>query len=138
MVTGEQVDDFESLVAYWERIQALLGEGGKYSVNVNVAGPATIAGDVAFAHGTTDDTARTSDGNEYRFEGFWTAICTRQADGWKIVRVHGSMDAITNTFVTTAIRTTGTLASIIGGVVGFVLGAVVFWLLGRRRSALAV
>jgi ketosteroid isomerase-like protein len=137
MITGEEVDSYESLAAYWERIQGLLGEGGKYSVQVNVAELATIVGDVAFARGTTEDLAVTSDGKEYRFAGFWTAICIREADGWKILRVHGSMDAITNTFVTTAIRTTSTFASIIGGVVGFVLGAIVFWLLGRHRRSLA-
>jgi ketosteroid isomerase-like protein len=136
MITGEAVDSFESLDAYWERIQALLGDGGTYRVKVNVAELATIVGDVAFARGTTEDTAVTSDGKEYQFEGFWTAICTREADGWKILRVHGSMDAITNTFVKTALRTTATSTAIIGGIVGFAVGAILFWLVGRRRRSL--
>ncbi len=98
MVTGEEVNDYAALDAYWKRIQGLLGDGGKYSVKVNIPEQATIAGDIAFAHGTTEDTAVTSDGKEYKFTGFWTAICARQDGGWKIVRIHGSMDAITNTF----------------------------------------
>src|SRR5689334_7978173 len=35
MVTGEEVHNFESLDAYWNKIQALLGKVGKYSVKVN-------------------------------------------------------------------------------------------------------
>jgi ketosteroid isomerase-like protein len=137
MVTGEEVNDYAALDAYWKKIQGLLGERGKYSVKVDIPEQATIAGDVAFAHGTTEDTAITSDGKEYKFTGFWTAICARQDDGWKIVRIHGSMDAITNTFVVAALRAASTSAAIFGGVAGFVVGAILFWILGRRQCRAA-
>jgi ketosteroid isomerase-like protein len=134
MVTGEEVNSFEELEAYWKRIQGLLGSGGKYSVKINIPESAKIVGDVAFAHGTTEDTAVTSAGKEYKFQGFWTAICTRQGDGWKIARIHGSMDAIGNTFVATALKSASVTAAIIGGVLGFVIGAILLWILGRRRG----
>ena len=134
MVTGEEIDSFDSLQAYWMKIQDLLGDGGTYRVKVNVPEPATIVGDLAFAHGTTDDTAITSSGQEYEFKGYWTAICQREDEEWKIIRIHGSMDAITNTFVATALKGASTSAGIFGGVAGFVIGGGLFWLLGKRRS----
>ncbi len=138
MVTGEEVNDFQSLETYWNKIQRLLGNDGKYSVKINLPAPATIVGDVAYAHGTTDDTAVTSAGKEYRFQGFWTAVCRREGASWKIARIHGSMDAITNPFVTSAIRSAAMPAAIIGILLGSVLGAFVFWTLARRRTRVAV
>jgi len=138
MVTGEEIESFDSLQAYWDRIQGLLGDGGKYTVKVHVAQPATIIGDVAFAYGTTDDTAITSSGKEYDFQGFWTAICRRDGEGWKIERIHGSMDAITNTFVAAALRNTAMWSGLVGGLVGFVIGGVLIWPVARRRSAQSI
>lgn len=62
MVTAEEVDSFASLDAYWQNIQGLLGKGGAYRLKVNVPQPAVIVGDLAYAHGTTDDVATTSAG----------------------------------------------------------------------------
>jgi ketosteroid isomerase-like protein len=138
MVTGEEVSSFESLDAYWKKIQGLLGKGGKYTVKIKVPERATIAGDLAYAHGTSEDTAVTAAGREYRFQGFWTAVCARQADGWKIARIHGSMDAISNTFVMSAIRMASTTSALIGGVVGFAIGAILLWILARRRGRSSV
>jgi ketosteroid isomerase-like protein len=137
MVTGEEVASLESLDAYWNKIQGYLGDGGKYTVKVNVPEPATIIGDLAYARGTTDDLAVTSDGKEYPFEGFWTAVCRREGDSWKIVRIHGSMDALTNIFAMTSLQRASTYAGVIGGVVGFLLGALVLWLVSRRRRTLS-
>ncbi len=134
MVTGEEVASLESLDAYWKKIQSYLGDGGKYTVKVNVPEPAAVIGDLAYASGTTDDLAITSDGKEYPFHGYWTAVCRREGDGWKIVRIHGSMDALTNTFAMTSLQRASTYAGIIGGVVGFLLGALVLWMISRRRS----
>ncbi len=134
MITGEETTDLQSLEAYWQKIQKLLGDGGEYTVAVNVPEPATIVGDLAFAHGSTDDTVVTSSGKTYEFNGYWTAICRREADGWKIVRIHGSMDSITNTFVKGALTKVTRVAGFGGGAIGFVLGASLLWLLKRRRA----
>jgi ketosteroid isomerase-like protein len=138
MVTGEEVNSYESLDAYWNKIQSLLGKGGKYSVKINVAGPATIVGDIAYAHGTTEDTAVTGAGKEFKFQGFWTAICKRSGNGWKISRIHGSMDAITNAFVQPLIKASALTGGTIGGVVGLVVGAALAWLWRRRGGQPAV
>jgi ketosteroid isomerase-like protein len=132
MVTGEEVDSFDSLNAFWQKVQGLLGQGGTYRVKVNVDERATIIGDIAFAHGTTEDTAITSENKEYRFQGFWTAICRREEEGWKIVRIHGSMDALTNTFVASAIKASAVSSALLGAVVGLFIGCVAWWIWARR------
>jgi ketosteroid isomerase-like protein len=134
MVTGEEVASLESLDAYWAKIQGYLGDGGKYTVKVKVPEPATIIGDLAYAHGTTEDLAVTSDDKKYPFQGYWTAVCRRDGDAWKIVRIHGSMDALTNTFVMTSLQRASTYSGVIGGVAGFLLGALIVWVVVRRRS----
>lgn len=134
MVTGEEVKGFEALEAYWTKIQKLLGNGGKYSVKVEIAGPATIVGDFAYAHGTTQDTVVTSAGKQYAFQGMWTAICRRDNDSWKITRIQGSMDAITNAFVTSMLKASAVSSGLTGGAIGFLLGAFALWVLGRRRQ----
>ncbi len=134
MVTGEETKNLESLETYWQKIQDLLGDGGEYTVNVNVPEPATIVGEFAFAHGTSDDTVITASGKQYEFKGYWTAICRREADGWKIVRIHGSMDSITNTFVKGALTKVTRVAGFGGGAIGFVIGASLLWVIKRRGS----
>jgi ketosteroid isomerase-like protein len=134
MVTAEEVNSFASLDEYWQKIQGLLGQGGTYQMKVNVPQPAQIVGDLAYAHGTTDDVAKSSAGNEYRFVGHWTAICRKGEGGWKIVRIHGSMDPIGNTFVATAVKSASYTAAATGGVMGAILGCIATLLLRRRPA----
>ncbi len=134
MVTAEEVDSFQSLDAYWKKIQGLLGNGGTYSVKVNIPQPAEIVGDIAFAHGTTEDVAITSAGKEYRFSGRWTAVCRKEDGEWEIVRIHGSMDPITNSFVAAAVKGASYTAAGIAGVVGLIAGVVLTLMVRRRRG----
>ncbi|WP_425395534.1 YybH family protein [Aeoliella sp.] len=135
MVTGEEVDGMQSLQAYWDKIQGLMGDGGKYTVEVEVAEPATIDGDLAYAFGTTKDQVVTGSGKQYDFTGYWTAVCRREGGSWKILRIHGSMDAVTNVFVKSAISGASTLSGIIGGVLGVLVATIVCVLFARRRSS---
>ena len=134
MVTAEEVDSFQSLDAYWKTIQDLLGEGGTYRVTVNIPQPSVIVGDLAYAHGTTEDVATTSAGTEYRFEGRWTAVCRKIDGDWKIVRIHGSMDPIANAFVAAAVKGASYTAAGIAGVLGLAVGIGLTLLVRRRRS----
>lgn len=137
MITGEQVDGFASLEAYWAKIQKLMGSGGKYHVKVNVATRSILSGNLAVAHGTTTDEVITSRGKEYRFEGRWTAICRKQDGQWKVLRVHGSMDPIFNPFVGAAVRASSISAGVIAGVLCLIVGWFVHVLWSRRRKAVA-
>lgn len=137
MVTGEEVDGFASLEAYWAKIQKLMGNGGQYHVRVNVATRSILSGDLAVAHGTTSDDVITSRGKDYRFEGRWTAVCRKQDGQWKVLRVHGSMDPVFNPFVVAAVQASSISVGVITGIVCLVIGWLVHVLWSRRRKATA-
>src|SRR5215472_6671728 len=52
MVTGEEVKGLDGLVAYWKKIQDLIGTGGSYHVAVNVD-KTDLYGDIAVSRGST-------------------------------------------------------------------------------------
>jgi len=139
MVTSDAVASLEEMKAYWERMQALMGEGGTYRVELVLDRPATFIGDVCLAHGSTRDLVRTGSGREFAFEGRWTAVLERTPEGWKAVRIHGSMDPITNPFVVSFLSAaawgSGITAALIAGAVALLLGILIGRALARRRAA---
>ena len=133
MVTGDSVSGYESLPAYWARMREYLGDSGAYRVKVTLDGPAAITGDVAVAHGTTDEVA-TRSGKEYSFQGQWTAVL-RKIDGqWKLQRVHASMYPISNPFVAELVRGTAMLWSAVAGIGGLVIGWLLHVVITQRRK----
>jgi ketosteroid isomerase-like protein len=133
MVTGDGVASMADLRSYWAKIRGLLGEGGKYTVEV-VPDRSHIEGDLALAKGTTKEVATTGAGKRYEFSSQWTAVCRRDAGGaWKIVRIHGSMDPVTNPFVKTFLRRTAWTAGGVGAVAGLIVGGLLVFLVSRRR-----
>jgi ketosteroid isomerase-like protein len=130
--TGEEVKGAQQLQAYFKSIWDLIGKGGTYQVKVNVTNT-DLYGDIAVSYGTTDEFVKTAEGREYKFPMLWTAVARREGDGWKAIRMHGSMNPLTNVFVTTRLNATkwiyGGGGLVVGLVGGFLLG--MFW---RSRS----
>ena len=134
MVTGDAVGGAQSLKDYWATMRRMLGDTGGYRVKINLAGPATIVGDMAVANGTSDDVA-TRGGKEYAFQGQWTAVLHKIGGEWKVQRVHASMFPLSNPFVAELVRDTALLWAAIAGVSGLVVGWLVRLLLTRARRA---
>ncbi len=135
-LTSLPVDDFDGLLGYWAEIKEMMGEGGRYSVTVKPAVKSLLFGNIAVAHGKSEDLVVTGGGKEYRFEGQWTAVCLKQDGRWKLLRVHGSMDPLGNPFVLSALK--GTMLTTGGALlaVGLVLGWLGHLLFARwRRQA---
>jgi len=130
--TGEEVKGAKELQSYFKSIWNLIGKGGTYQVKVNVTNTDLYA-DIAVSYGTTDEFVKTAEGKEYKFPMLWTAVARRDGDGWKAIRMHGSMNPLTNVFVTTQLNATkwiyGGGGLIVGLVGGFLLR--MFW---RPRS----
>ena len=133
MMTGRQVTSFDEVTQYWQDIRALIGEGGRYTTKVNPEW-STLFGDVALARGTTDDVVVTSEGQEFRFQSFWTAVLQKHNGRWALRRVQGSMDPVTNPFVREFARRAVVRTAIIAGLVGMLLGAVLMMVVRRRRD----
>jgi ketosteroid isomerase-like protein len=133
MLTGRAVNNMSELREYWQGIQALMGEGGRYTTTVNPE-RSVILGDLALARGTTDDVVVTGDGEEYRFTTMWTAVLQKEGGRWKLRRVQGTIDPIGNPFVREfagrAIVRYASAAGIGGLALGFGLAVVI----RRRRT----
>lgn len=135
MVTGEEVTGLSALEDYWRKIRALIGDGGKYTVKVNVAAPAIIDGGLAVARGTTSERVVTESGKEYHYTGYWTAVCRKTDGQWRLLRVQASMDPISNPFVSALGQAKAILWIAIAGSAGLVVGWILGRLLARRRQA---
>ena len=132
MVTGEEVKGFDGLVAYWKKIQDLIGPGGSYHVNVNVD-KTDLFGDVAVSRGKTDDVVRLGSGKELKFNSLWTAVCHKEDGAWKVMRMEAAMDPVDNVFIALRLQKTRLGAGAVGFVAGLVLAFAICLL--KRRSA---
>jgi ketosteroid isomerase-like protein len=130
--TGEEVKGPQELQAYFKRIWELIGKGGAYQVKVNVTNT-DLYGDIAVSYGTTDEFVKTDAGKEYRFPMLWTAIAKREDNAWKAVRMHGSIDPLTNVFVKTQLQAIRWMYGLSGLFAGLVLGFLLSFL-RRARS----
>ncbi len=135
MITGEVVVGIDGIRRYWAHIKELMGPGGRYTVTVE-PDLSTLMGDVALAKGTTKDVVVTDRG-EYRFGSAWTAVCRKVNGEWKVLRIQGAMDPVTNPFVKTFVQRAALFSGGGGAVGGIVVGLVGGWVLGRRRKTAA-
>jgi len=133
MMTGREVTSFDEVRSYWRDIRELIGENGRYTTTVRPEW-STLLGDVALARGTTDDVVVTSEGQEFRFQSFWTAVLQKHGGRWTLRRVQGSMDPVSNPFVTEFARRAVVRTAIVAGLLGVLLGAGMAALI-RRRTA---
>jgi hypothetical protein len=129
MVTGEEVKGFEGLVAYWKKIQDLIGPGGSYHVTVNVD-KTDLYGDVAVSRGNTGDVVRLGSGKELQFSSFWTAVCHKEDGMWKVVRMEAAMDPVENIFISLRLQKT----KLVSGLTGLIAGAILAFVLGRLKG----
>ncbi len=136
MVTNDLVTDFESLEAYWQSIQELIGEGGAYTTALEPE-LSWIHGDVAVAKGGTKDHVVMPGGKEYRFRSNFTAILVNRDGEWKIRRMQGTMNPVDNEFVAAAVRGATLSAGGIAGVAGLLLGLVLGRIWSRSRAKTA-
>ena len=130
MMTSDPVASVEDMRSYWARMRSLIGDGGSYRVELAIDGPSEFFGDIAVAHGTSKDFVHTGSGRDYNFDGRWTAVFRRTPEGWKALRIHGSMDPIGNPFVRAGVSGTAWVVGIVAVLVGALLG----WIGRSMRS----
>lgn len=133
MVTGESVQSYSDLVGYWKKIQSLLGPGGSIRTKV-IVDRTDLFGDIALSRGATDETIHAGiTGRDYLVHQSWTAVLRRESGEWKVVRIHGSMDPITNVFVAVDVKIAKIAFGTGGLIVGFLLGLVMMMIVHRKR-----
>ena len=135
MVTYDTVSSYQDIEEYWQMIEGYLGDGGTYTVTVNLDKDALTDGNYALAFGTTEDSAVTSSGVEFDFSTKWTAVCRKNEQGeWKIWRIHGSMNPFDNPFTSANSTMTISITAVIAGLIGLVLGFVASRMSRRRTN----
>jgi hypothetical protein len=92
-----------------------------------------LYGDIAVSHGTTDESIRTAAGKVYHFPMLWTAVSRKENDAWKVIRMHGSIDPLTNVFVMTQLNATKWIYGLGGLLLGLLVGILTRFVPRRRR-----
>lgn len=108
-------------------MQKTIGPQGTYRVKVSLAERSKLSADMAVAHGTSEDQVATASGTTMDFQSNWTAVLRKRDGQWKLLRLHSSMNPVSNPFVASVVRGN----SILWGCVGAAAGVVVGWLLSR-------
>jgi ketosteroid isomerase-like protein len=129
--TGEQVKGPNELQEYFKKIWGMIGRGGTYQVKVNL-GSTDLYNDIAVSYGTTDEFIKTAEGTEYQFPMLWTAVSRKQNGAWKVIRMHGSIDPLTNVFVTTQLNALKWIYGVGGLTVGLIVGILTRFIRFRR------
>src|SRR5262245_25805552 len=130
--TDREFSDFDAFKARWQQTRQELLAGGRYTLTLE-PDRSQIFGDIAIAHGNSDNLLVTGAGEEHRFSSHWTVVF-RKVDGqWKITRAHNSLNPFDNPMLRAGVR-----KIVIRFAIGaFVLGAILGWLIralwSRRR-----
>lgn len=89
--------------------------------------------DTGVTHGTSNDVYHFADGDTRTMKTRWTAVVEKEADGWKLVKVHFSASLLDNPVVDAA-KAYAYKAAAGGLVIGLAIGGVVVALLKRKRT----
>ena len=125
--TNDEVQGLDAIQKYFESIKKRLGENSSYAVALD-PDRTEFFGNIALAHGRSNETAKLGNGREYRFTTHWTAVLRKDADGWKALRLHVSMDPFENPAIAARLQVRTILVAAIGVAV-----AVAAFLLGRMK-----
>ena len=133
MLTGEEVTGLGGLQAYWDKIKRMMGDGGRYEVTLK-PNRSELFGDIALAHGSTEDVVRANTGKTYQFGSLWTAVCRKENGQWKVLRLQGTMDPIGNPFVNARVQFNRMTFGAGGVVAGLAVGVMLGMALRRKKS----
>jgi ketosteroid isomerase-like protein len=134
--TDREFTDFEAFKSRWQQTRDETVGSGSYKVTL-LPERSEIYGDMAIAHGDSENVLVTGTGNEYKFSSHWTAVL-RKVDGeWRIVRAHSSLDPFGNPMLVAGVKQKLVQVGLATGAGGLALGAIVAYFLARRRPAAA-
>ena len=129
--TNDEVQGLDAMQKYFDSIKERLGKGSSYTVKLT-PDRTEFFGDIALAHGRSDETAKLGGGREYRFTTHWTAVLRKDGGRWKAQRLHVSMDPLDNPAITARLQ----FRTWIVAAVGLLVAAAAFFAgrAGKRRT----
>lgn len=135
-VDNQKFKNLADFKAYWEKTF-----NGPTSVLKSVkveptadAASVFIGDNVGVADGTSKETYTFRDGDVRDMTTRWTAVLEKEESGWKISQIHFSANILDNPVLSAAKRAAGGNIFLPAGI-GFALGALIFGLLGRKKTA---
>lgn len=132
--TDREFTDFEAFKARWKKTREEIVGTGSYKVTLKPE-RSEIYGDIAITHGDSDNVLVNSAGKEFKFTSHWTAVC-RKIDGqWKIERAHSSLDPFGNPMLVDGVKGKIMQYGGLAAVGGLALGALLGFVLARRRGS---
>ena len=126
--TNDEVQGLDAMQKYFDSIKERLGNGSSYTVKLT-PDRTEFFGDIALAHGRSDETAKLGSGREYRFTTHWTAVLRKDSGSWKAQRLHVSMDPLDTPAITARLQFRTWIAATAG-----VLAAAVAFAIGRASK----
>ena len=130
--TNDEVQGLDAMQKYFDSIKERLGNGSSYTVKLT-PDRTEFFGDIALAHGRSDETAKLGSGREYHFTTHWTAVLRKDGGSWKARRLHVSMNPLDNPAITARLQLRTWTAAALG-----VLAVAAAFVIGRaskRRPA---
>ncbi len=131
--TDREFTDFTAFKAQWQSTREAMLKGGTYSVTL-LPDRSLIYGDIAIAKGNSENTLVTGGGDEHRFTSKWTVVFRKSDGGWKIARVHSSLNPFSNSMIDTYVRNTIIKFVAASLIAGLVIGWLARRFLARKKS----
>jgi ketosteroid isomerase-like protein len=127
-MTNDEVTGLPAMQRFFDGIKAQLGPGSRYTIHLK-PDDTNFHGDLAIAHGVSEETARLGNGTEIAYVTKWTAVLKKVDGRWQAARLHVSLDPINNSIIDLKFRMQKWVLAGIGALGGLALG----FILGRRR-----
>ncbi len=128
-MTGHELVGLDAMQKYYDEIKTKLGAGSSYSVRLH-PDATEFRGDIAIAHGMSDESVVFGNGKQINYQSKWTAVLEKKAGQWIGIRMHVSIDPLDNPFIRMKNRVSNWTYAVVAGL----LGSVIVWLIKRRSS----
>lgn len=97
-MTNDELKGLPAMQEFIEGVQKEIGEGSVYEVKLR-PGTTEFHGDVAIAHGESDESVTFPNGKRISYVTRWTAVLKKVDGIWKASRLHVSLDPIDNPII---------------------------------------
>lgn len=135
-MTGVEVKGIQNMQKYYDEIKSKIGNGGSYTVKL-LPDDTDFHGDVAIAHGASDETVVLGSGKRITYQSRWTAVLEKTNGKWMALRLHVSIDPIENPFVAMKMGVGKWLHLGIGGLAGLAVAFVLVKLKSKNSCCKA-
>jgi|GEM_PF-6539308 len=135
-ITGDEVSSTQALSDISREVRELFGKGSNYTSQAVPTLVQQLSSEIVLVSGLSKDAVTNSVGEELTFQTKWTAFAVKMQEGWRVQRVHVSMDPRDNVFVQLSSRGLKVTYGLLAGLVGLLLGGVfTAILIGFRGSS---